>query len=107
MPTSSGYEIFTRIDSSTSFENRRIKEEMYQILQSLAEIVADLSSKEIKRLKRRFKIRNFHVSRSFKPWTLIYVFIKPTINEYRDLILIMLLPKPVRPVDSEKKGKDN
>ena len=28
-------------------------------------------------------------------------------NNIDNIFLIMLLPKPVRPVDSEKKGKDN
>ena len=47
------------------------------------------------------------VSRRFKLWILIYVFWKPPINEDRNRFFTMLLPKPVRPVDSEKKGKDN
>ena len=49
----------------------------------------------------------FLVSRSFKLIIFIYVFRKPPINNYRDWIFIMLLPKPVRPVDAEKKGKDS
>ena len=47
------------------------------------------------------------VSRSFKLIILIYVLQKTTINKDRNKFFIMLLPKPVRPVDSEKKGKDD
>ena len=53
------------------------------------------------------KNKIFLVSRSFKIIIFIYVFWKPPINTYRDWIFIMLLPKPVRPVDAEKKGKDD
>ena len=47
------------------------------------------------------------LSRSFKLIILIYVFWKSPINKRRDWFFIMLLPKPIRPVDSEKKGKED
>ena len=66
-----------------------------------------LSSNVNQKVEEKAQTIKFHVSRSFKAWIIIYVYLKPTINRYRYLIITMLLPKPVRPVDSEKKGKDN
>ncbi len=76
-----------------------------QLHKALAKIEATLSRKKNQKVTERSQKVSLSLSRRFKPLNLIYVFWKPPINEYRDWISIMLLPKPVRPVDSEKKGK--
>ena len=74
--------------------------------QVVAKLEATLTRKENQKVKEKAHNTWFLVSRSFKACIPIYVFWKSPINK-KEIDFFMLLPKPVRPVDSEKKGKED